>query len=63
MIEAVQNYSNLSSQMKDMEGISKNQRVVIGLREQVEILTKNYDSLMEKYRNLQISKGRGNYAS
>lgn len=29
-----------------------------GLRERIELLTVNYESLMEKYRSLQISKGK-----
>lgn len=29
-----------------------------GLREKIETLTKNYNVLLEKYRGLQISKGK-----
>jgi hypothetical protein len=48
----------LSDQPQVIEDISKNQHIVKGLRERIEVLTKSHESLMEKYRTLQISKGK-----
>lgn len=58
MIESMKNFSKLSEEPQLIEDISKNQHVVKGLRDKIELLTKNYNSLMEKYRSLQISKGK-----
>jgi hypothetical protein len=58
LIEGLKNYSKLSDQPQVIEDISKNQHIVKGLRERIETLTQNYDNLMEKYRYLQISKGK-----
>jgi len=58
LIEGLKNYSKLSDQPQIIEDISKNQHIVKGLRERIEMLTTNYDILMEKYRTLQISKGK-----
>lgn len=58
MAEAIKNYSKLNDDPQLIEDISKNQHIVKGLREKIEVLTKSYNSLLEKYRGLQISKGK-----
>lgn len=58
LIEGLKNYSKLSEQPQVIEDISKNQHIVHGLREKIELLSKNYEGLMDKYRSLQISKGK-----
>ena len=58
MAESIKNYSKLNGNEQLIEDISKNQHVVKGLREKIETLTKNYNVLLEKYRSLQISKGK-----
>ena len=58
LAESVKNYSKLNDEPQLVEDISKNQHIVKGLREKIEVLTKSYNGLMEKYRSLQISKGK-----
>ena len=58
MIESMKNFSKLSEDEQLIEDINKNQHIVKGLRDKIETLTKNYNNLMEKYRGLQISKGK-----
>lgn len=58
MIESMKNFSKLSEDPQLIEDISKNQVIVKGLRDKVETLTNNYNILMDKYRALQISKGK-----
>lgn len=58
MIESMKNFSKLSDDEQLIEDINKNQHIVKGLRDKIEALTKNYNILMEKYRGLQISKGK-----
>ena len=41
-----------------MEDISKNQYIVKGLRERIEVLSRNYENLTEKYRAMQINRGK-----
>lgn len=50
MIDTVKNYSKLNETPELFEDINKNQQVVKGLREKVEILSNNYITLQEKYR-------------
>ena len=54
----MKNFSKLSGDEQLIEDINKNQHIVKGLRDKIETLTKNYNNLMEKYRGLQISKGK-----
>jgi hypothetical protein len=53
LIDTVKNYSP-----KMFEDINKNQMVVRGLREKVELLTNNYNTLLEKYREVQANHAR-----
>jgi chromosome segregation ATPase len=57
-MDSMKNFSKLSQEPQLMEDISKNQHIVKGLRDKIELLTKNYNVLMEKYRGLQIAKGK-----
>ena len=52
------NYSKLSDQPQTIEDISKNQHIVKGLRQKIEVLTVKYEEVLAKYRDLQIKKGK-----
>lgn len=43
LIDGLKNYSKLSGQPQIIEDISKNQHIVKGLREKIEVLTIKYD--------------------
>ena len=43
LIDGLKNYSKLSDQPQIIEDISKNQHIVKGLREKVEVLTVKYE--------------------
>lgn len=58
LIETVKNYSKLNDTPEMFEDINKNQQVVKGLREKVELLTNNHNILLEKYREVQANHAR-----
>jgi hypothetical protein len=58
LIDGLKNYSKLSDQPQIIEDISKNQHIVKGLREKIEILTVKYEEVLQKYRDLQIKKSK-----
>lgn len=58
LIDTVRNYSKLNDTPEMFEDINKNQQVVKGLREKVELLTNNYNTLLEKYREVQANHAR-----
>ena len=55
MVSTIKNYSSLNDTTEEFEDINKNQVVVKGLREKIELLSNNYSLLMEKYRSVQAN--------
>ena len=45
LIDGLKNYSKLSEKPQVLEDISKNQFIVKGLRERIEVLSRNYEGL------------------